>query len=291
MSFGMKTNFTYLFAISLCLIFVSKLSLASGIELECKFTNYLSSGYREDIVKTWIPENQTHLIEGTQAIWKQFRNDGTGKIKKDNSKRVEFEYTIDMKMDRGAVEPTTYKFIYFRTNNKIVVKVNWHAGWRPIDSVWGKCNSSNINLSKNNSDLQINDEENFVNVGGDNIKDIFVNKSTSEIKIINDAKHFRKLFSILSNDNNPSVNIAVYFTNDPSWEFKKYKLKYIPTDRIRLSKDQGMKIMYIKSAEMAESLINPNKRYFTISVENAGRSEYYWFATNDLKASCFNTNC
>lgn len=287
----MKLNFTYIFEISLCFIFISNLAFASGIELECEFTNYQNSGYKEKTAKSWIPENQTHLIEGTQAVWQQFPNQGFGIVKTNNNERIEFEYKqITKAKGKGIEEETVFKYIYFKTNNRIVAKVDW-VGWKPINNVWGKCTSSNTNLSKNNSDLQINDEENFVNVGGDSSKDIFVNKRTSEIKIINDAKHYRELFSILSNDNNPSVNIAVYFTNDPSWEFKKYKLKYIPADRIRLSKDQGMKIMYIKSAEMAESLINPNKKYFTLSVENAGRSEYYWFATSDLKASCFNTDC
>ena len=106
--------------------------------LECIFTKYGNSGYKESTARSWVPEVQTHNIDGQNIFWEQAKELGSGSISENNSSRIKFQYTSLSTDSKGAKAETKFKYTFHKTTNKVAVKVIF-TGYLPINHIWGKC--------------------------------------------------------------------------------------------------------------------------------------------------------
>ena len=103
-------------------------------ELICTFDKYNNArGAKIDIIKSYIPEAQRHLIRDNKEIM-HLDFDLEGEVTKDTDKRLEFRYEF---INRGTTN-ISIRYIYFRTNGKTNVTMK-PQGYQDIGPVWGKC--------------------------------------------------------------------------------------------------------------------------------------------------------
>ena len=117
--------------------FLCSINANADVILECVFDKYRNSGYGLEQSKGWIPEEQSHIIQ-SDKISKHVVYGLSGNIMRDNNKRIDFEY----KSEHQGSE-VTWKYTYFRTTNKVAVKVDFKHH-RDIKNVWGKCNETPV---------------------------------------------------------------------------------------------------------------------------------------------------
>jgi len=131
----------------------SQLTSFSDIKLECETTDYRNSGYSVAWGQSWIPQKHAAII--SQGVVKSLTTGATGRVTRDNDKRIEFIFdeTMDERADQGRV-----KGIYFKTNGKLMTKVDFGANYIASGPIWGKCKEVNFlpaTQSKQNNDENI----------------------------------------------------------------------------------------------------------------------------------------
>ena len=280
------------------MVLITPEAFAAQTKLDCSFTNYSRSGYQVDIAKSWVPARQIHEIDDHQIFWGKFKNDGPGMVKVNTPDKIKWTYVLSLKARNSLKQDTIYNYTYFRTTNKVVVTVKWTANWKPIEGIWGECtekNHSTINAGNSaqkdkSNNVTLNEDEGYILVGGNEYYDIYVSEELGKIKILGDARHYNNFVDIMEDDRNPTADMALYFTNENPWDFKKYKLKYLPTEKLVARKINGIRTLEVESNYIS-GLLNPTARYFFLSLENKGNSRYYWFVTNDIEATCFRKKC
>ena len=106
--------------------------------LICKFNKYGSSGYDVSVAESWIWKNQTHIFSGMSATYPDRKDWGRAKITTNNSNKLAWEYKLLSTDEKGAKSESRFKYIFFRSNNKIAASVDF-VGYRGIGNVWGTC--------------------------------------------------------------------------------------------------------------------------------------------------------
>lgn len=122
--------------------------------LVCEFQKYENSGYEISIAKSWIPENQTHIFNGMGASYPDRNDWGTARITTNSGSKLAWEYKLVSEDKKGSKSETRFKYIFFKTNNKVTASVDF-VGYRGINNVWGTCKveASNVTApSKPSSD-------------------------------------------------------------------------------------------------------------------------------------------
>ena len=131
-----------MFKIILIVFSVSFSSVSFADILKCNFTKY-NGNFRLKTAKQWVPEFQSHLIEDRNATYITKRN-LKGEVTLNNDEKIKWNYKHKQKItvNSGGIDymPSTYKFVFFKTNNKVSADVTFPAHtWIPIDDIWGNC--------------------------------------------------------------------------------------------------------------------------------------------------------
>lgn len=140
------------FVVSLAFVAFSTSSARGDVKLSCTFTKYNNSGYEISQAKSWIPEEQNHIIQD-DGVAKHALYGLKGTVRKDNEKKVEFQYE-----DEHKGLPVTWKYIYFRTTKKATVSVDF-KNFKDISNVWGSCSESAVNGDDWINPQKANDKE------------------------------------------------------------------------------------------------------------------------------------
>jgi len=277
------------FVLAFMFLFSFAHSASAALELKCEMTNYNRSGYSEKWGKSWIPVETVYKIDGD--VIKSIRWD-SGKITSNTSDKIVFFWQLDKNRHKQFPK---IKGTYFKNTGKVVFKVDFpnHLALRDSEGIWGQCverakPTQSIKKAETTSGINTDDEQSFVNVGGNYYYDIFVSKETGLIKIISSAKHFSKTYDEMEFSDVPKATAGVIFFDEKKNEFKKYKIKYKPSSDIRLEKEDGVRVIYLANAASQE-LLSPPKKYFRFSIQNKG--DGYWFASSTLEAACFQKTC
>ena len=106
--------------------------------LICEFQKYETSGYKLSVAKDWIRENQTHIFNGMGASYPDRNDWGTARITTNNNNKLAWEYRVLSTDNKGAQSESRFKYIFFKTNNKVAASVDF-VGYRGINNVWGTC--------------------------------------------------------------------------------------------------------------------------------------------------------
>ena len=106
--------------------------------LNCEFQKYENSGYKISVAKSWIRENQTHIFNGMGVTYPDRSDWGTARITTNNSNKLAWEYRILTKDNKGSQSESRFKYVFFKTNNKVAASVNF-VGYLGISNVWGTC--------------------------------------------------------------------------------------------------------------------------------------------------------
>lgn len=102
--------------------------------LECLTTDYSLSEYPEDWGKTWIPPKHTAIISNGRI--ESLTTSAVGKVTRETETQIEFIF--DRRSD-GRKDGAKVKGIYFKTNGKLVARVETRASYRPSGPIWGVC--------------------------------------------------------------------------------------------------------------------------------------------------------
>ena len=106
--------------------------------LVCEFQKYENSGYEISIAKSWIPENQTHIFNGMGVTYPDRNDWGTARITTNSGSKLAWEYKLVSEDKKGSKSETRFKYIFFKTNNKVAASVDF-VGFLGINNVWGTC--------------------------------------------------------------------------------------------------------------------------------------------------------
>ena len=106
--------------------------------LVCEFQKYENSGYKISIAKSWIPENQTHIFNGMGVTYPDRNDWGTARITTNSGSKLAWEYKLVSEDKKGSKSETRFKYIFFKTNNKVAASVDF-VGFLGINNVWGTC--------------------------------------------------------------------------------------------------------------------------------------------------------
>ena len=129
----------------------SNLTSFSSIKLDCEMTNYSNTGYSVEWGQSWIPQKHTATI--SQGVIKSLTTGATGRVTRDTDKKIEFIFdeTMDERNDQGRV-----KGIYFKTNGKLMTKIDFGPNYIDSGPIWGKC--VEVDFLPNTQSKQNNDE-------------------------------------------------------------------------------------------------------------------------------------
>ncbi|MDC1357013.1 hypothetical protein N8310_05460 [Pseudomonadota bacterium] len=143
-------NFVLIFLTLFSFLSFSNLAYGSDIKLECEFTDYSRSSYKERISKSWLPSIQNFTVKGNYVDASYYRL-SNGRIEVNNDKRISWSYkNLKFNNKNGQKRTLKYKFIYFKTNNKIVADIIF-TGYRNHTDIMGTCSE---NISKVSTPLE-----------------------------------------------------------------------------------------------------------------------------------------
>ncbi|MDB2532324.1 hypothetical protein N9Y07_07470, partial [Alphaproteobacteria bacterium] len=106
--------------------------------LICEFQKYETSGYDLSVAQSWIRKNQTHIFSGMGATYPDRNEWGTARITTNNANKLAWEYRILTTDNKGSKSESRFKYIFFKTNNKVAASVDF-VGFLGISNVWGVC--------------------------------------------------------------------------------------------------------------------------------------------------------
>ena len=121
--------------IILTLFFLPSFAYSEELKLECKLDNYngINRSYEVNVIKSWVPVSQTHIINVDKTSrWNNRKIDG--EVKKNNTKKIHIKY--DYKNSTG--QWAKYDFLYFKTSKKVAIGLIF-PGYQPLGDVWGNC--------------------------------------------------------------------------------------------------------------------------------------------------------
>ena len=134
-------------------LFLPSLVFGNQLKLECELKDYngINRSYTPRIIKSWIPEKQTHVIDTDSAFFKNLRVEGN--VRTNNNKKIKIFYNYQ----NSAKQWAKYDFIYFKTTKKVAVSLSF-PGYQPIGDVWGTCKEIKINDNKSVKKSNSNNE-------------------------------------------------------------------------------------------------------------------------------------
>lgn len=102
--------------------------------LECKTTDYSQSGYSDEWSRSWVPPQHTAIIFNGRI--ESLTTNAVGKVTRETDTKIEFIFDrqSDSRNDGAKV-----KGVYFKTNGKIMARIEPRGGYRPSGPIWGVC--------------------------------------------------------------------------------------------------------------------------------------------------------
>lgn len=110
---------------------------SEGLKLECTLKDYnaVNRSYSPSVIKSWVPENQTHIINvDKSSFWNNLGIDGVVKI--NNTKKINIKYEYKYKGSSG--QWAKFDFLYFKTTKKVSIGLIF-PGYQPVGDIWGSC--------------------------------------------------------------------------------------------------------------------------------------------------------
>lgn len=264
--------------------------------LNCNFTQY-NGQFRLKTAKQWVPEIQSHLIEDKSATYITKRK-LKGEVTLNSDEKIKWNYKHKQKitLNSGGIDymPSTYKFVFFKTNNKVTASVTFPAHtWIPIDNIWGKCeyvtNSNHNNVSNSiskkedlNSNLQLKEivDGEFKLVRSSNSTDLFYNSSSATVLVKSDGKIYNKLHKRLLDEPNTDIRIG-YFWDKNKKKPKSYMFQYKKPDQIFARLDGYIREIYIKDNSI-NTITDDFQKYLYVSIKDHNRGA--WVAARTEKS-------
>ena len=127
--------------------FINKLIICLGILFlsSCASTSNITPTVYDK--KTINPENVRLIFNRTNTFFYggvDTRIEINGNVKQNNDAKIKWSYEHNQKINtnsRGiSYMPSTFNFVFFKTNNKVAADVTFPGGtWINIGSVWGTC--------------------------------------------------------------------------------------------------------------------------------------------------------
>lgn len=116
--------------------------------LDCSFDDYSRTTYKTSTAKSWVPTSQTHIITNNSIRWTE--KGVTGQITENSNEKIKWNYKARRKTSLGKTNRTEWRFIFFKSNNKVSADVIFPS-YRNIDNLWGRCSLNTVAVSNNSN--------------------------------------------------------------------------------------------------------------------------------------------
>jgi len=271
--------------ILLFFLFLPSLVFGNQLKLECELKNYngINRSYTPNIIKSWIPEKQTHVIESDSAFFKNKRVEG--EVKTNNNKKIKIFYNYQNSTGQWA----KYDFIYFKTTKKVAINLTF-PGYQPIGDVWGSCIEVNINNKTSNTKTESEeidgsgnniDSSIWSNVRSSSSTDLYLNEKNNSIKIKSSNKWYEKLYDRYLDNPQTDIRFGFYFTNDKKLKPKKYDFERSKPISIKTYEDKFTKVFELKTNE-AKRLLSNDHKYILFLLMDYEQGMYFWTRTTRI---------
>jgi len=255
--------------ISMIIILNTTQALAD-LKLSCKTTNYSISGYSEDWGKSWIPVEHDVVVSEDKVYSTTTGKDG--KVTLETDSKIEFVFFTDGRQDAAKV-----KGVYFKTNGKLMTRIEPSGGYRASGPIWGLCSEERMESQSASvsSSAAAGEERSWRNVRRSSSTDLFVDDSASHIKIKSSNKWYYKLYERFSDKPYTDIRIGFYTTNEKV-KIKKYDYKIVKPTKVSISREGNAKVFIFATPE-AQQLLSTEHRYIHFLVTDYEKG--MWFGT------------